>query len=97
MIIVQNGDTLTSTANEDEVMFVEPDEQGNLKPLGRTTIGLELLTGGIQTCVGKAINANSTTRSTANMKWFHTVSSQDQEGGSSNLRVKGVATVTVCW
>ena len=97
MIIVQNGDTLTSTANEDEVMFVEPDEQGNLKPLGRTTIGFELLTGGIQTCVGKPINAASTSRSTANMKWFHTVSSQEQEGGYSNLRVKGVATVAVCW
>ena len=97
MIIVQNGDTLTSTANEDEVMFVEPDEQGNLKPLGRTTIGFELLTGGIQTRPGKAIDSTSYTRSTANMKWFHTVSSQDQEGGDSNLRVKGVATVVVCW
>lgn len=97
MIIVQNGDTLISTANEDEVMFVEPDEQGNLKPLGRTTIGFELLTGSIQTRPGKAIDSTSTTRSTANMKWFHTVGSQDQEGGYSNLRVKGVATVAVCW
>ncbi len=97
MIIVQNGDTLTSTATEDEVMFAEPDEEGNLIPLGRTTIGFELLTGSIQTRPGLTIDATSTTRSTANMKWFHTVSSQSQEGGFSNLRVKGVATVTVCW
>lgn len=97
MIIVQNGDTLTSTANEDEVMFAEPDEQGNLKPLGRTTIGFHLKTGSIQSRPGKAIDSTSTTRTTADEKWFHTVSSQEQEGGYSNLRVKGVATVTVCW
>ena len=97
MIIVKNGDLLTSTANEDEVMFVEPDEQGNLNPLGRTTISFHLKSGSVQMRPGLPIDSVTVTRTTADEKWFHTVGSQNYEGGFSNLRVKGVATVAVCW
>lgn len=100
MIIVYNGQNLTSTATEDEVCFMELDENGIARPLGRTTITFEFSSGTqVQMEQGRSVNTSAATThtSSAHTKWLMTVSSQAQEGGYSNIRVVGAGVVAVSW
>lgn len=99
MILVKNGQNLTSTATEDEVLFTSPDEEGNQKPAGRQQFCFEMISGTIQCEVGKAVNTSLATShsTTANSKWIMTLDPQDFEGGFRNLRVVGVGVVAVSW
>lgn len=104
MITVFNGEILTSTATEDEVLFVEKDGNGNTVPAGRNLYTFTLKTGSVQMAVGKSVDTSkAATWSTAGDKWLHTINNNGyapggpQEGNNDNLRVVGVATVAVTW
>ena len=105
MIIVHKGETLTSTATEDEVLFVEVDENGNVVPVGRETIMFEVLSGTVQVAVGKSVNtAKATSHSTsAAPKFVLTIKNagypagEPQEGNRTNLRVVGIGTIDCNW
>lgn len=105
MIIVFNGETLTSTATEDEVLFMDIDDDGRPKSAGRVKVDFEVLTGTVQIAVGKSVTtakASSHTTSAA-PKFSATISNQaypvnePQEGGPRNLRIIGAGTVSCTW
>lgn len=105
MIVVHKGETLTSTATEDEVLFVELNENGEIVPVGRETIMFETLTGTVQVAVGKSVNTAKATShtSSAAAKFILTIRNagyaqgEPQEGNNTNLRIVGVGTVDCNW
>lgn len=105
MIIVANGETLTSTTTEDEVMFVAPDDDGKIRPVGRQLISFSVLSGSVQVAVGKAVDTSKATAHTtsAAQNFSLTIANQSypadgpREGGPRNLRIVGTGTVAVTW
>lgn len=105
MIRVFKGETLTSTATEDEVLFLEKNDGGDAVPIGRTKIDFVVLSGTVQVGVGGPVDTSKATSHTtsAATSWSMTISNQGythngpQEGNNSNLRIVGVGTVAVNW
>lgn len=105
MIIVYNGETLTSTATEDEVVFMDIDDNGIAKPTGRVLVNFDVLSGSVQIAVGKSVNTTKASAHTtsAAQKFSATIASQSypagapQEGGPRNLRIVGAGTVSCTW
>ena len=105
MILVQKGQLLTSTATEDEVLFVELDENGQLQPAGRAKFDFSVVSGTVKVGVGKAIvaaaHADHTTTAQQNfsitLSQLGTMTEAAKEGGPMNLRIVGVGVVSVTW
>lgn len=105
MIIVYQGESLTSTATEDEVMFMEIGDNGRPRPTGRIEVMFEMVSGTIQCAVGKSVNTSKATShtTTAQPRSILTIANQSypanepQEGGPRNLRVVGVGVCDCNW
>ena len=104
MIIVHNGENITSTATEDEVLFVELNDNGETVPAGRNQYLFEIVSGTVQVAAGKAVDTSkATSKTTAGTKWVMTIANQGygpngpQEGNKTNLRIVGVGVVAVTW
>lgn len=93
---VFNGQLITTTATQVDIVPVELNEQGEQFVSGRNTFFFELKSGSVQTCVGVEIPAATATKSTAGDKWFHTATPASTNN-YDNIKAKGVATFWIHW
>ncbi len=98
MILVQKGQKITSTANEDEFLPLEPDDNGDLVPAGRTEFIFTWVSGSVQIAVGTPVNtSNAVALAAAGDRRLLTISPQAGEGGYRNGRIVGAGVVAIDW
>ena len=93
---VYNGQLVTTTAVQVDLIPVEFNEQGEEVVAGRNLFTFELVSGSVQTAVGRDVTSNTATKSTAGAKWLHTAT-PSRNNNYDNIKAKGVATFWIHW